>query len=115
MSIKQIKKERRQKKIRARMHGTAARPRLSVFRSINHIYVQLIDDNSGKVLAIASDKDLKAAKKSKAEIAKEVGKAIAKAAAEKKIDSVVFDRSGFLFHGRVKSLAEGAREGGLKF
>lgn len=115
MSVKQVKKERRQKKIRARIHGTAARPRLSVFRSINHIYAQLIDDNSGKVLATASDKDLKAGKKAKAEIAKEVGKAIAKAASEKKIDTVVFDRAGFLFHGRVKSLAEGAREGGLKF
>jgi large subunit ribosomal protein L18 len=115
MSVKQIKKERRQKKIRAKIHGTAARPRLSVFRSINHIYAQLIDDNSGKVLAIASDKDLKAGKKAKSEIAKEVGKIIAKVAAEKKIDTVVFDRAGFLFHGRIKSLAEGAREGGLKF
>lgn len=115
MSVKQIKKERRQKKIRARIHGTKDKPRLCVFRSINHIYAQLINDDKAEVLLSVSDKDVKAGKKTKIEIANEVGKAIAKKAIENKIENVVFDRAGFLFHGRIKSLADGAREGGLKF
>lgn len=115
MSVKQIKKQRRHKKIRSKIHGTGARPRLCVFRSINHIYAQLIDDDKEKVLFSVSDKDVKAGKKTKSEVAKEVGKIIAKKAGEKKIDKVVFDRSGLIFHGRIKALAEGAREGGLKF
>jgi len=116
MSEKQIKKQRRQKKIRARIHGTQEKPRLCVFRSINHIYAQLINDDKAKVLFSVSDKDVKGAKKSaKLEISKEVGKAIAKKAIENKITEVIFDRAGFIYHGRVKSLADGAREGGLKF
>ena len=115
MSIKQVKKQRRHVKIRARIHGTQERPRLCVFRSINHIYAQLINDDKAKVLLSVSDKDVKAGKKSKVEIAKEVGKAVAKKAIENKIESVVFDRAGFIFHGRVKAVADGARESGLKF
>jgi len=121
MSVKKIKQKRRHVKIRARIHGTQDRPRLCVFRSINHIYAQLINDETAKVLLSVSDKDLtaqagvKAGKKAKAEIAKEVGKAVAEKAIKNKIETVVFDRAGFLFHGRVKALADGAREGGLKF
>jgi large subunit ribosomal protein L18 len=116
MDIKQIKKQRRHKKIRARIHGTQDRPRLCVFRSINHIYAQLIDDDKAKVLLSASDKEVKAKKgEKKSDVAKEVGKLIAKKALEKKFEKVVFDRAGVIFHGRVKALAEGAREGGLKF
>jgi len=115
MSVKKIKQQRRHTKIRARIHGTQDRPRLSVFRSINHIYAQLINDDNAKVLLSVSDKDVKAGKKAKAEIAKEVGKAVAVEALKNKIEAVVFDRGGFIFHGRVKAVAEGAREGGLKF
>lgn len=115
MSVKQEKRIRRHKKIRKTMHGTAQMPRLCVFRSNQHIYAQLIDDDKEKVLAVASDKDLKAKKGKKSDLAKEVGKLIAKKAIEMKIEKVVFDRGGILFHGRVKALAEGAREGGLKF
>jgi large subunit ribosomal protein L18 len=116
MNIKKIKKTRRHVKIRARMHGTSDRPRLCVFRSVNHIYAQLIDDDKMKVLLFASDKELKLKKgEKKVDAAKEVGKLVAKKAIEKKIEKVVFDRAGFVFHGRVKALAEGAREGGLKF
>jgi large subunit ribosomal protein L18 len=116
MSQKQIKKQRRQRKIRSRIHGTQDRPRLCVFRSINHIYAQLINDDKAKVLLSVSDKEIKAGKKSaKSLIAKEVGKLVAKKALENKFDRVVFDRAGLIFHGRVKALADGAREGGLKF
>ena len=98
------------------MQGTKDRPRLFVFRSNQHIYVQLIDDEKAKVLMGASDKDVKAKKgEKKAEVAKQVGVLIAKKAIENKISKVVFDRGGIVFHGRIKALAEGAREGGLKF
>lgn len=115
MSVKKIKQNRRHAKIRAKVHGTQDRPRLCVFRSINHIYAQLINDENAKVLLSVSDKDVKAGKKAKAEIAKEVGKAVAEKAIKEKIDTVVFDRAGFVFHGRIKAVADGAREGGLKF
>ena len=115
MSIKQERIIRRHKKIRKTMHGTAQRPRLCVFRSNQHIYAQLIDDDKAEVLAVASDKDLKAKKGKKADMAKEVGKLIAKKAIEIKVEKVVFDRAGILFHGRVKALADGAREAGLLF
>ena len=116
MSIKKEKRKRRHKKIRVRILGTKERPRLCVFRSQNHIYAQLIDDDNAKILMSASDIDINSGKKSaKSEKAKEVGKLIAKKALEKKIDKVIFDRAGFVFHGRIKSLADGAREGGLKF
>ena len=102
------------------MHGTKDRPRLFVSRSNQHIYVQLIDDENSKILMSASDKDLKGPKgypkgEKKSDISKEVGKLIAKKALESKIEKVIFDRGGILFHGRVKALADGAREGGLKF
>jgi len=115
MSVKKIKQNRRHAKIRAKVHGTQDRPRLCVFRSINHIYAQLINDENAKVLLSVSDKDVKSGKKAKLEIAKEVGRVVAEKAIKDKINTVVFDRAGFLFHGRVKALADGAREGGLKF
>lgn len=110
------KKERRVKikaRIRGRISGTPERPRLSVFRSNKQIYAQVIDDLAGNTLASASSKGITEGTKS--EIAEKVGEAIAKKAIEAGITTVVFDRNGFLFHGRVKSLADGARKGGLKF
>ena len=112
---RQIKRKQRHARVRAKIVGTAKVPRLCVFRSISHIYAQLIDDTSKKVLAQANDIKIKAAGKKKMDLATEVGTAIAKLAQEKKIDTVVFDRGGFKYHGRIKSLAEGARQGGLKF
>lgn len=110
------KKERRNKikaRIRGRISGTAQRPRLCVFRSNKQIYAQLIDDDSARTLVSASSKGITEGTKS--EIAAKVGENVAKLALESGIESVVFDRNGFLFHGRVKSLADGARKGGLKF
>ena len=96
--------------------GTKDRPRLFVFRSNKHIYAQLINDETAKVIASASDKDLTVKKGlKKTDAAKKVGELIAKKGIENKIEKVVFDRGGILFHGRVKAVAEGAREGGLKF
>lgn len=114
MSIKQEKRSRIHHKIRTKIFGTKERPRLSVFKSSQYIYAQLIDDTTGKVLVAASDIKLKSNKK-KVEHALEVGKLIAKEALQKKIEKIVFDRGGFLFHGRIKAVADGAREGGLKF
>ncbi|CDB24619.1 50S ribosomal protein L18 [Clostridium sp. CAG:557] len=107
---------KRHKRVRAKISGTALRPRLNVFRSTNNIYAQLIDDVAGVTLASAStlDKELNGYGGNK-EAAKKVGKLIAERAAQKNITEVVFDRGGYIFHGRVKELAEGAREGGLKF
>ena len=115
MSVKTDKRIRRHKKIRMAMHGTKDMPRLLVFRSNQHIYAQLINDENAKILMSVSDKDIKGKKAKKSDLAKEVGKLMAKKAIENKIEKVVFDRGGFIFHGRVKALAEGAREGGLKF
>jgi len=112
MLKKKVKKIRRHKRVRAKIKGTNKIPRLCVFRSIKHIYAQLIDDDKGKTLASADDAGIKG---SKVEIAEEVGKLIAQKASEKKIEKIVFDRAGYKYHGRVKSLAEGAREAGLKF
>lgn len=114
------KQDRRTKiklKLRKRIKGTTEAPRLSVYRSNSEIYAQLIEDKGGKtLLAVGSvDKSISSAKVSKIEKAKLVGKLIAEKAVANGITSVVFDRNGFLYHGRVKSLAEGAREGGLKF
>jgi large subunit ribosomal protein L18 len=97
--------------------GTAKKPRLSVFRSNTDIYVQLIDDVNGQTLVAASskDKDIKAQKSNKVETSKLVGTAIARKATELGIKDVTFDRGGYLYHGRVKAVADGAREGGLKF
>ncbi|TSC95648.1 MAG: large subunit ribosomal protein L18 [Parcubacteria group bacterium Athens1014_10] len=114
--IKQDKRNKRRKRIRAKIFGTQEKPRFSVFRSLKYIYAQLINDEKGETLAAASDHDIKdKGKKKKEEISKEVGKLIAKKAIEKKISQVVFDKGGYKYHGRIKSLAEGAREGGLKF
>jgi len=102
--------------VRAKMSGTAKVPRLCVFRSHQHIYAQLVDDDKGKTIVSADSQEFKKSKKNKADQAKEVGKLIAKKALEKKgIEKVVFDRGGYQYHGRVKAVAEGAREGGLKF
>lgn len=95
--------------------GTARRPRLSVFRSVKHIYAQLIDDEKSKILVSVSDLKIKVKKGTKANQALEVGRLIAKEAILKKIEKIVFDRGGFIFHGRIKAVADGAREGGLKF
>jgi large subunit ribosomal protein L18 len=107
-------------KIRKKISGLPERPRLTVYRSLNNIYVQLIDDVNGKTLTSASTlskeltEELKSAK-GKTSKSKEVGKLIAKKALEQNISSVVFDRNGYRYHGRVQAIAEGAREGGLKF
>lgn len=105
------------KRVRKVVNGTPEAPRLSVFRSNRSIYAQLIDDTNGVTLASASseEKGYTLGKVNKIEQAKEVGKLIASKALEKGISSVAFDRNGYLYHGRVKSLAEGAREGGLNF
>ena len=106
----------RHRRVRAKIYGTAKMPRLCVFRSAKHIYGQLIDDEKSQTLVSASDLELRIKKgKTKVEKAKEVGKLIAKKAQKLKIEKVVFDRGGYKYHGRVKALAEGAREGGLKF
>lgn len=110
---------RRQSRVRKKVQGTGERPRLCVFRSVANIYAQVIDDEKGVTLAAASTlspslKDSLKGKK-KAEAAKEVGKAIAGLLKDKGLSTVVFDRNGFLYHGRVKALSEGAREGGLEF
>ncbi|TAI49659.1 50S ribosomal protein L18 [Flagellimonas allohymeniacidonis] len=110
------RKLRIRRRIRKISSGTAARPRLSIFRSNKEIYAQLIDDNNGVTLASASsrDKDIEA-KGTKTEVAALVGKAIAEKAKKIGVEAVAFDRGGNLYHGRVKSLADGAREAGLKF
>lgn len=100
--------------IRRRVAGTEQRPRLTVFRSNKSIYAQLIDDNEGKTLLAASVKEIDV-KGNKSEQSREVGKKLAEKAAAAGISQVVFDRNGYLYHGRVKSLADGAREGGLQF
>jgi large subunit ribosomal protein L18 len=109
-------RQKRHYRIRNKIDGTAARPRLNVFRSSKHIYAQLIDDEKGLTLASAStmDKGFEGVGSNK-EAAKKVGKKLAENAAAKGISEVVFDRGGYIYHGRVKELAEGAREGGLKF
>ena len=107
---------RRHRRVRGKVRGTAERPRLFVFRSNRGIFAQLIDDDAGKTLAAASWLTLaKSFKGDKTEQAAEVGKQLAAAAKKAGIETVVFDRGGYLYHGRVKALADGAREGGLKF
>ena len=102
-------------RIRAKLSGTTERPRLNVYRSLNHIYAQLIDDQKGETLAAVSTLALKVKTGGNVAAAKEIGKAIAEKATSKGIKKVVFDRGGFLYHGRIKALAEAAREGGLEF
>ena len=106
---------RRHRRVRGKVAGTAERPRLTVFRSNRGIFAQLIDDEAGRTLAAASWTSLGKPDGSKTEQAEAVGKALAEAAKKAGIESCVFDRGGYLFHGRVKALAEGAREGGLQF
>lgn len=129
---RQKARERRHRRVRAKIKGTSLRPRLCVFRSLKHIYAQIIDDEKGTTQVAASDLELQKNKSNldklniskkiegikmtrKVQLAYLVGKLIAKKAIEKKIRKVVFDRGGYKYHGRVKALAEGAREGGLEF
>ena len=102
-------------RIREKLSGTGERPRLNVYRSLNHIYAQVIDDQKGETLVAASTLALKAKSGGNIAAAKEVGKAVAKSAVEKGIKKVVFDRGGYLYHGRIKALADAAREAGLEF
>jgi len=118
MAKKLTGRERRKFRIRNKISGTEERPRLTVFRSAKHIYAQVISDQTGGTLAAAStlSADLKGqTAEDKTDAAKKVGALIAKICIEKKIDKVVFDRNGYLYHGRVKALAEAAREAGLNF
>jgi|SRR5512140_1393268 large subunit ribosomal protein L18 len=112
-------RKRRQRRVRAHVSGTADRPRLNVFRSLTHIYAQVIDDKTGVTLVSAStvDSELRGEMtgKKKSEQAKAVGQAVAKRALAKGLTKVTFDRGGYRYHGRVKALADGAREGGLEF
>ncbi|QEC69436.1 50S ribosomal protein L18 [Panacibacter ginsenosidivorans] len=117
MDTKVLRRQKIRYGIRRKISGTSQKPRLSVFRSNTDIYVQLIDDVNGKTLAAASskDKDIAAQAGTKIEKSKMVGAALARKASELGIAAVVFDRGGYLYHGRVKSVADGAREGGLQF
>ena len=117
MDAKVLRRQKIRHRIRKKIAGANQKPRLSVFRSNNDIYVQLIDDDNGKTLAAASskDKDIVAQQGTKIEKSKLVGAAIARKATELGITTAVFDRSGYLYHGRVKAVADGAREGGLEF
>ena len=114
---KNVTRQKRHLRIRQNVIGTAAKPRLNVFRSNKQIYAQIIDDTTGKTLCSASslDKDLKLANGGNAEAAAKVGTLVAKRALALKIEAVVFDRGGYVFHGRVKALADAARAAGLKF
>ncbi len=116
---RRVGRYRRHERVRDRVRGAPERPRLAVFRSLSHIYAQVIDDRSGRTLAAASDLGVKqealADKKSKADRAKAVGKQIAERAKAAGVGEVVFDRGGYRYHGRVKALADGARESGLRF
>ena len=110
-------RRKRHERIRLHLAGTDGRPRLAVFRSLNHIYAQVIDDASGRTLAAAStlEKELKGSKSTKSEEAAVVGRLVAERAKTAGVDRVVFDRAGFRYHGRIKSLADAAREAGLEF
>ncbi|MFW6282835.1 MAG: 50S ribosomal protein L18 [Minisyncoccales bacterium] len=124
MTDKKTRRKRRHKRIRAKISGTKERPRLSIYRSLKHIYAQLIDDENGKTLKAVSDLDIEKPKKEvkvgekklngKVAAAYKVGKEIGKRAKKDKIKKVVADRGGYKYHGRVKALIEGARDGGLK-
>ncbi|MFZ1081200.1 MAG: 50S ribosomal protein L18 [Candidatus Kryptoniota bacterium] len=120
LELKKERRERARRGLREKIKGTAARPRLVVFRSLKHIYGAIVDDTQGKTILQVSTlnkdiaEELKAAK-GKTNVSKVVGVALAKKALEKNIQQVVFDRAGHLYHGRLKAFADGAREGGLKF
>jgi|TARA_Y100000310_G_scaffold277962_1_gene296111 large subunit ribosomal protein L18 len=111
--VKQQQRIRRHRRIRAKVQGTGKRPRLSVFRSNQHLYLQLVDDEKGRTILSVSDIKRKTKKKG-VELAKELGVVVAKEATEKKIQHIVFDRGGYKYHGQIKAVAEGAREGGLR-
>ncbi|MDD2753611.1 MAG: 50S ribosomal protein L18 [Candidatus Portnoybacteria bacterium] len=115
LKAKRIKRQFRAKRVRAKIFGSAERPRLCVFRSNQHVYAQLINDVKSATLAGASDLELKAGKKTKTESAKMVGQQLAKKALDLKIGQAVFDKGRYKYHGIIKALADGAREGGLKF
>ena len=120
MAVKShLARKRRHRRIRTKLSGTAERPRLNVFRSLENIFVQVIDDETGHTLVSAStiDKELRSQmdNKTKTEQAQLVGKVVAERAQAANVSEVVFDRGGYIYHGRIKALAEGAREGGLKF
>ncbi len=117
LASRSAQRVKRHERIRLRLAGTSERPRLAVFRSLNHIYAQVIDDTTGKTLAAASslEPDLRSADGTKSDDAKRVGKLVAERAKAAGVDRVVFDRAGFQYHGRVRSLAEAAREAGLDF
>lgn len=113
--VKDLRRNRIKMRIRKTIKGTADKPRLNVFRSNKEIYAQLIDDVTGKTILSTSSLKLEKEGKTKTDLAKELGAIVAKKANDAGITTIVFDRSGYLFHGRVKALAEGARENGLKF
>lgn len=117
---KNLKFDKRHWRVRSKVHGTAERPRLSVYRSLKNIYVQLIDDDAGKTLVAVSTLTEEFRNKEKQtavsiETARKIGKRVSEVAKEKKITKVVFDKSGYKYHGRIKALADAAREGGLQF
>ena len=114
-SRKETSRLKKKLRIRKRVHGSDERPRLCIFRSSRHIYAQLIDDANGKTLVSASTLDVEGMKGSNKNTANAIGKEIAKRAIAKNIKSVVFDRNGYLYHGRIQALADGAREAGLDF
>ena len=107
-------RERRHSRVREKIRGSAARPRLAVFRSLTHIYAQLVDDDAGRTLAAASSKESKDEKAKRIDSAKSVGARLADRAKQKGVTEVVFDRGGYRYHGRVKALADGVREAGVK-
>lgn len=117
MALSKIEKRQKiKRRVRRNIFGTETKPRLSVYRSNKEIYAQIIDDNNGVTLASASSREKGVAVEgTKSEVSTSVGKALAAKAIAKGIETVVFDRNGFVYHGRIKALAEGAREGGLKF
>ena len=117
LTTRTASRTKRHERIRLRLAGTASRPRLAVFRSLNHIYAQVIDDTSGSTLAAASslESELRGAEGTKSDDAKRVGTLVAERAKAAGVGKVVFDRAGFQYHGRVRSLAEAAREAGLDF
>jgi large subunit ribosomal protein L18 len=113
--VKDVRRARRKIGIRKRLTGSAERPRLTIYRSLSHIYAQIIDDTQGKTLVSANTVQAKIAKSGNIAAAKEVGKALAERAKAAGLDKVAFDRNGFRYHGRVKALADAAREAGLQF
>ena len=114
---KEFQRSRAKRRVRAKIYGTAERPRLSVFRSNKQIYAQIINDDNGTTIVSASSRieDIASKKLNKTETARLVGNLLAERAKEAEIEKVVFDRNGYVYHGRIKALADGAREGGLKF